>query len=189
VLAGDALQALAFGILATAQPRAPGSTAQLVAELAAAAGSTGVVGGQVLDITLEPIALDRGTADWIHRHKTGKLFRAAARMGGIAAGATANELAELGEVGDRIGVAFQILDDIHDAAKGRRRAGRPSTGRPDPANPRAPEFSCLSVYSVDEAWRRAESLAREARAAIGRFKGRSAPLTAVTALILKGLTP
>jgi geranylgeranyl diphosphate synthase type II len=128
ILAGDALQALAFGLLADPQ-RAPTlrPEARLAAvyELAIASGSGGLVGGQVLDLRTPPppaaIAPDGperasalATLDGIHARKTGALIRAAVRIGALLGGATAAQLAALSRYGEGIGLAFQIADDLLD---------------------------------------------------------------------------
>jgi geranylgeranyl diphosphate synthase type II len=119
VLAGDALQALAFGCLAQAPPPAPYAPGRLVQELAEAAGSRGVIGGQVVDIALAagetPPARD--VLDYVHLHKTALLFRAALRMGAMAAGADPNDLERLTTYGTNVGLAFQLTDDLLDAAE------------------------------------------------------------------------
>ncbi len=116
VLAGDALLTQAFLVLA--DPSASGIPArrrlQIVAEIAEAAGSQGMVGGQAVDILAEGHAIDVGTLLYLHTHKTGALIRASIRAGGLAGGATGASLDALTQYGDRIGLAFQIVDDILD---------------------------------------------------------------------------
>ncbi len=108
VLSGDALHALAFEILAA---KAPSS---LVVEIARAIGSKGMIGGQVMDLESEGIQPLPQQVDYIHQHKTGFLITTAVRAGGICGGAKGQPLSALTEYGQRIGLAFQIVDDILD---------------------------------------------------------------------------
>ena len=111
ILVGDALQALAFKVLAeSAGPFA----ARTVVEMASAAGSTGMVGGQVLDFEGEGKSQDLEAIERIDRWKTGALFTACCRVGAILGGADADALASLTTYGDAIGVLYQIADDIAD---------------------------------------------------------------------------
>ena len=107
ILAGDALLTLAFEWLAEVRTPSPYPPNQLSLELARAAGSRGVVGGQVADLAAEGQAADADTVDYINRHKTAALLRASVRMGGVAAGAGARNLAALTAYGDAIGLTFQ----------------------------------------------------------------------------------
>jgi geranylgeranyl diphosphate synthase type II len=113
ILAGDALLTLAFRLLTdcAADPRA---IRDVTAELAEAAGTDGMVGGQVVDIESEGKAIAPETLEYIHRHKTAALIRASLRIGAILAGAPPPALATITEAGERLGLAFQIVDDILD---------------------------------------------------------------------------
>ncbi|MGH7505158.1 MAG: polyprenyl synthetase family protein, partial [Longimicrobiales bacterium] len=83
-------------------------------ELARAAGAGGMVGGQWLDLLAEGSTVGAGRLEAIHGRKTGALFAAAARMGGLLAGADAGTIQALGAYGDALGLAFQIADDVLD---------------------------------------------------------------------------
>jgi farnesyl diphosphate synthase len=113
ILAGDALQALAFQVLAAA-PQPPGRRVAMLAELAGAAGVAGMCGGQALDIDAPGQA--RGLADLerLHALKTGALLRAAVRLGAIAADADDAARLALDRYADALGLAFQIRDDLLD---------------------------------------------------------------------------
>ncbi|TVR46973.1 MAG: polyprenyl synthetase family protein [Puniceicoccaceae bacterium] len=114
VLAGDALLTHAFALLATHYADTPELAATCVAELAAAAGSTGLIGGQMEDIEMEERAADAAALDYIHRHKTGALITAALLIGARHGNPRPGELAALREFGDHLGLAFQIVDDLLD---------------------------------------------------------------------------
>jgi len=113
ILAGDALQTEAFLILAERTPRRA-AIPTLVREFARAAGSGGMVGGEIADIEAEGAAPELARAQFIHERKTAALFRAAAVMGGVAGGAAEPVLEALREFGGALGLAFQIVDDILD---------------------------------------------------------------------------
>jgi geranylgeranyl diphosphate synthase type II len=116
ILAGDALLTRAFEVLATgALACGPERQLRAVYELASGAGtSSGIIGGQVVDIESEGRAVDADVVDYIHRCKTGALIRASVVMGAIVAGGTDAQVAALRAYGERIGLAFQIADDILD---------------------------------------------------------------------------
>jgi farnesyl diphosphate synthase len=113
ILAGDALQALAFEVLAEAPVDATLRVAWLQS-LARAAGAHGMCGGQALDIDATGQRLAVAQLERLHELKTGALIRAAVRMGGLAGGADAGTLARLDEYASALGLAFQIRDDILD---------------------------------------------------------------------------
>jgi len=115
VLAGDALQSLAFEVLADAPLHADRRVAML-AELAAASGAAGMCGGQALDIdaTGNSDRMDFDALHRLHAMKTGALLRASVRLGAIAAGADAASRASLDRYAGALGLAFQIRDDLLD---------------------------------------------------------------------------
>lgn len=117
VLAGDALLTQAFALLAAARPRARYDAADLTAELARAAGSRGLIAGQVADIEAEGRECSEAALYFIHAAKTGMLLRAALKLGAMCAGATAGRLAVLDRFGFALGLAFQIQDDILDSTQ------------------------------------------------------------------------
>jgi len=126
ILAGDALLPLAFETIARQRRRAlgPDVTAALVEELAAATGTRGVIGGQAEDLRAEGRRVGRDTLRYIHVHKTARLFSAAVRLGGIAAGAPGSRIASLSRYGLAVGEAFQVVDDILNEAGSVRELGR-----------------------------------------------------------------
>jgi geranylgeranyl pyrophosphate synthase len=115
ILAGDALQALAFEILAADKTHDPGTHVEMLCALAAACGSHGMAGGQALDLAAVGQRLAPDELDRMHEHKTGALIRASVRLGALTAGcADATTLAALDRYGHAIGLAFQVRDDILD---------------------------------------------------------------------------
>lgn len=110
ILAGDALLTLAFEVLANV----PNIGSALALELARAAGSRGVIGGQAEDLAAEGQPPDAVRVEAIHRNKTAALLRAACVMGGLCAGADSRSLEKLAVYGENTGLAFQIIDDLLD---------------------------------------------------------------------------
>lgn len=108
VLAGDALHALAFEILATTE------NCQIVREVSQAIGTGGMLGGQVKDVEAEGQEVDLPRIEDIHRHKTAALITASVRLGALLAGAAGGHMQKLQEFGENLGLAFQIIDDVLD---------------------------------------------------------------------------
>ena len=100
------------------------ASARIVREVLAGAGAGGMIGGQLLDLEGEGRALSIGELEAVHRAKTGALITAAARIGGIAAGAPASAVDALGRYGDAIGLAFQIVDDLLDVTATTEQLGK-----------------------------------------------------------------
>ena len=127
ILAGDALLTMAFELcsrrdLLDGIP--PERQADIIRELALGAGNLGMVGGQVLDIQAENKDIDLATLQTIHRHKTGMLIRAAVRMGGLAASATAAQMDALTGYAEEVGLAFQVADDVLNVTGTREELGK-----------------------------------------------------------------
>ncbi len=161
LLAGDSLQGLAFRVLATTSaPRA--DIPAMVRELGRAA--VDVVAGQVEDLAFAGKA-DPETIDFVHKNKTGALFRASIRMGALAVGADAAALSALTEYAENTGAAFQIIDDLLDAD--------------EPREGEDAELTCLSIWTPDEA--RAHA-ARRTAAAISALAGLPGPTEPLSAL-------
>ncbi len=117
ILAGDALFALAFELLAGGF-REPRKAADAVAELAQACGWSGIIGGQTLDILNEPGSMSIEQVKRIHLLKTARLFECAARLGAICAGANEDRTRAAVAYGKYLGLAFQIADDLLDLEDG-----------------------------------------------------------------------
>lgn len=113
ILAGDALQSLAFDALASA-PLDGDRRVAMLAELARASGTSGMCGGQALDIDATGALVALAELEHLHSLKTGALLRASVRLGALAAGANTASLAALDRFADALGLAFQIRDDLLD---------------------------------------------------------------------------
>jgi geranylgeranyl diphosphate synthase, type II len=123
ILVGDALQARAFEVLAR-DVRPPALAARCCAELAQAAGATALVGGQADDLATTFGDRSHEQLESIHRRKTGALFRVALRLGAIVADASAEQLEALDRFGERLGLAFQVVDDLLDVSGSEGRVGK-----------------------------------------------------------------
>ena len=170
LLAGDALQALAFE-LAT---RTPVATVEIIRELATAAGSTGVVGGQVEDIQGERLPPDADRLRYIQQHKTGDLIICACRMGMLAAGAPPTDLAAITDYAAAIGEAFQIADDILNAT-----ATPEQLGKAVGTDAARENTTAVSVYGLAGARQRLHQLVATATAALAPLPGNTQPLAAL----------
>ena len=170
LLAGDALQALAFELAAQTPVRA----LEIVRELADAAGSVGVVGGQVEDMLGEHLPPDEERLRYIQRHKTGDLIVCACRMGVLAAGGPSAALAAATRYAAAIGEAFQIADDLLNAT-----ATAAQLGKAVGSDAAREKMTALSVYGMDGAQKRLQELTAAAREALAGFPGDSTALAAL----------
>src|SRR5208283_4585418 len=117
ILAGDGLLTMAFEALS--DPRRlkavpAGRLIAIIKEIATASGVYGMVGGQVVDMESEGKDIDFPTLEYIHMHKTGSLIRASVRVGALYAKASTKQFTALTRYGEKVGLAFQIADDILD---------------------------------------------------------------------------
>jgi geranylgeranyl pyrophosphate synthase len=163
ILAGDALQTQAFLVLAERSPGAE-TAAALTRELAVAAGTGGMVGGEIADIEAEGREPDRAVVERIHARKTAALFAASAVMGAISVGAGEEARAALRRYGTALGLAFQIVDDVldetSDAATLGKSAGKDRASR---------KMSYPAAVGQEESRRRARACADEAIEALRRL--------------------
>jgi len=159
ILAGDALLTQAFRVLASEAPRRDAARQiRVIREIATAAGSVdGMIGGQMADIENEGKQVDAATLEYIHRSKTGALIAAPVVVGGIIAGATDDQIDKLRNYGERIGLAFQIADDILDVTSTSEQLGK--TAGKDQA---ARKATYPVVHGVPASRRRARELVEEA---------------------------
>ena len=113
ILAGDALLTLAFECIADVRPAKRAVT--VLREVAKAAGTHGMIGGQVEDLEIPAKQKTLAVHDLISRYKTGALIRVSAMAGAVAAGASARQLRAIKRYGECLGLAFQVIDDILDS--------------------------------------------------------------------------
>ena len=166
LLAGDALQALAFELLTPEDGSvAPAVQAQLCAALARAAGHHGMAGGQAIDLAHVGVAMSEAALRDMHRRKTGAMLEVSVHMGALSAGADGPTLACLQRYAQAIGLAFQVVDDILDVTADSVTLGK--TAGKDQANDK-PTF--VSLLGLAGAQAQAQDLLKEALAALDAAK-------------------
>ena len=171
ILAGDALQALAFNVLAASSLPAEARVAQ-VRELAVATGAAGMCAGQSLD--MQAGAADLPSLETLHSLKTGALIRAAVRLGAFAGGADAGLRAALDAYADALGLAFQIRDDLLDVEGDDAQLGK--TAGKDVAQGKA---TYVALAGAGAARERLHALARAMEAALEPLGARAEALRAL----------
>lgn len=167
VLAADALQTLAFELLATSDLDAQ-LRCQLIQKLAVAAGAQGMVGGQVLDMQAEnhPADMDMLQVERIHLHKTGALLCWCCEAGALLAAAETVQLDACSRYGKAVGLLFQIADDILDVTASSAELGK-SAGK-DATQQKATYVSVLGLQRAREVAGEMHALAMEACMPLGR---------------------
>lgn len=181
ILAGDALQALAFEVIADAEVDAATVRAWMRL-LAKAAGHGGMVGGQVIDLAGEYRGLDQAELEALHRRKTGALIHAAVMMGGVAGHLVPDELARLGRFGADIGLAFQVHDDVLDATTATQ-----VLGKPQGSDARQGKSTYVSLLGIEQARTHAREVYQDACAHLAAFKHRADGLLAIAEHIVERL--
>ena len=180
ILAGDALQTLAFQTLAGLDCP-PAATVQIIGLVAQAVNTVdGMIGGQVLDIESEHKKPTPELVEAIHRAKTGALIRVSVVAGGVFAGATADDVARLDTFGRKAGLAFQIVDDVLDMTLDSSQLGK--TAGKDLATEKA---TWPAVYGVAQSERDAAALIEEAFAALTPYGSRADGLKSVARYLVE----
>ena len=163
MLAGDAMQALAFEVLTPDQGMAPALQARLCSLLARSAGYNDMAGGQAIDLASIGQPLDEHALRDMHHRKTGALLQASVLMGAACGNASAAQWAALAAYGDAIGLAFQVVDDILDVTQASSTLGKTAGKDLDNNKP-----TYVTVLGLDAARRHANELRDKAQAALAR---------------------
>jgi geranylgeranyl diphosphate synthase type II len=174
ILAGDGLLNRAFEVLSDPRRLKTVTAVRLIAitrEISLASGVFGMVGGQVVDMESEGKDVDLPTLEYIHTHKTGALIRASVRTGAIYAKASEKRLKALTRYGERVGLAFQIADDILDIVGSREEIGKDVGSDLKKGKKTFPSF-----YGLEESRRRAKEVSDQALAALKDFDRKADPL-------------
>jgi geranylgeranyl diphosphate synthase type II len=180
ILAGDALLTLAFEVLAR-DVRPPAVAAACCADLAAAAGAEGMVGGQTADFEAEGTGVAGiEQLQAIHLRKTGRLLRSALTMGGRIAGAPPEALAALAQYGENIGLAFQITDDLLDIVGEQEKMGKGVR-----KDAKLGKLTYPFLLGMQESRKRARLLIAEACRALAVFGEASQRLEALAHFVLE----
>ena len=180
ILAGDALQTLAFSIL-TEAPMADVAAEDrlaMVATLANASGVAGMCGGQALDLAAENVQVSLEGLEQIHRHKTGALICAAVKMGALSAGQRGRDALPLLErYAQCVGLAFQVQDDILDVV-----GDTATLGKRQGADQQLGKSTYPALLGLEQARTKARDLIDDARQALSLLSAQSLDTTALEAL-------
>jgi farnesyl diphosphate synthase len=181
LLAGDALQPLAFQILAEhTVADDPGAQMEMLRILAAASGSRGMAGGQAIDLASVGKTLSLAELEFMHIHKTGALIRAATVLGArCGRGLDAPGLERLERYAKTVGLAFQVVDDVLDCAASTATLGKTAGKDAAQAKP-----TYVSILGLARARALAEELRAEAHAALSSFDAKAARLRALADFIV-----
>ncbi len=181
LLAGDALLALAFQLIAENAACAPLDrvlpTLRLIAK---ASGTWGMVGGQVVDMESQGQEVAPETLHYIHAHKTGALLTASVVAGGTLAGASQSQIIALEAYGKHVGLAFQIADDILDVI-----GDQAVIGKPVGSDEERDKATYPKLYGLDESRRRAHAEVDAAIEALAHFDEKAEPLRAIARYIVE----
>jgi geranylgeranyl pyrophosphate synthase len=157
----------------------PAAAGNIVRELMRAAGAGGMIGGQLLDLEAEGVALSLDEMERVHRAKTGALITTAARVGALGAYADDRQLAALGRYGAAVGLAFQIMDDVLDVTATTDELGK-TAGR-DAALQKS---TYPALLGTDGARQRATALVDDATSALREAQLLTSPLEAIARYVV-----
>lgn len=180
ILAGDALQALAFELLCAASEFPAEMKVTLLGQLAHAAGGRGMVLGQALDLAAVNHQLTLEQLETMHRHKTGALIRASVAMGATACGATPAQLLALDSYSAAVGLAFQVQDDILDVT-----ADTATLGKQQGADIARNKPTYVSLLGLPAARQKALDLHQQALQALSGFDEKARLLRLLSAYIVE----
>ena len=165
VLAGDALLTIAFEIVSNAKPALRYDISILLREIAVAAGSRKLIAGQVADLEAEGKRVKRDQLRFIHENKTAAMLKSSMRLGAMSANADARKLSAITQFGERLGLAFQVIDDILDVTQTSEILGK-SAGK-DVA---AKKATYPAVIGLEKSRGEARRLTRQAHDALSVFQ-------------------
>ncbi len=178
ILAGDALLTDAFHMISQSGAK-PKILVNIISELSRASGPEGMVGGQSVDIILEGRKADKKDLYYIHTHKTGALIRASVRIGALLAETTPARLNALTNYGEKIGLAFQVIDDILDVTGTKEELGK-SAG----ADGARGKNTYPSIFGLDKSQSIADGLIHDSLESIKRLNHNAEPLAELAKYIL-----
>ena len=164
ILAGDALLAYAFQVIAETEAVPAQRVLEVVRRLGLAASATGLVGGQVVDIESEGKQISLETLQYIHEHKTGALLEISVVSGALLGGASSAQVEHLSSYAHKVGLAFQIIDDVLDITATDEQLGK--TAGKDLAQAKA---TYPSFWGIEASKAKAQQLIAEAKATLKPF--------------------
>jgi geranylgeranyl diphosphate synthase type II len=174
---------MAFEVLAAEAERAGGDPARgirIIREIAGAAGYKGMIEGQMRDLAAEGVMLDVASLEEMHSLKTGALIRASVAVGAISGGADADRIQALLRYAERIGLAFQVTDDILNVEGDPKVMGKAAGTDRDRQKSTYP-----ALLGLEDSRRFSHRLIQEALAALAGFDEKSDPLRAIAKYILE----
>jgi len=181
ILAGDALLTLAFEIMSEPGTASEERRLRVIHDLSHAIGTrAGMVGGQVVDLETAGQATSAETLQYIHSAKTGSFLRAAVRAGALDAGASAEDLSRISTYGEKIGLAFQIADDLLDVTSTREELGK-SVGKDDQQH----KATYPAIYGIEESRRIAAELIGEACQVLESYGSRARRLQEIARFLIE----
>ena len=182
VLAGDALQTEAFSILSETEKSrfSPEIKIKVIRLISAACGSRGIIGGQTVDLESEGKKISLELLDYIHTHKTAALITASVLTGAVLANADKDQLTDLNNYGEAIGLAFQITDDILDITSSTEQMGK-TVGK----DQRMKKATYPSLLGLDEASRLQQEFYKKSIDSISSFDENAKPLREIAKLIIE----
>jgi len=179
ILTGDALLTLAFEILSKRIDK-PAVAVRLISLLAESAGPAGMIAGQMADLKAEQTGGDERLLEYIHTNKTAKMFRCAAGMGAVCGGAAEQQYDRLCEYGLKIGLGFQVADDILDVCASSEQLGK-TAGK----DVRAGKATYPAIVGLEKSRESAKKLAGEAVALLEPFGSRAETLRQLAVALLE----
>lgn len=180
ILAGDALQTLAFELLANESDGSADLRLSLIRELSSASGANGMVGGQAIDLAVVNQSISYEELVNMHALKTGALIDAATHMGCLCAGGNSTQAKALRHYAQAIGLAFQVQDDILDIE-----GSSAQTGKPQGTDIAANKPTYPAIMGLADAKAKAQSLCDEALAALADFGANADPLRSLATYIIQ----
>jgi geranylgeranyl diphosphate synthase, type II len=178
ILTGDALLTMAFELLAT-KISEPSKAVEMIKTLAEAAGPVGMVAGQMADILAENTEPYAPAIEYIHINKTAKMFCASALLGAIAGGASGEQKELLGRFGLKLGLGFQIADDILDVSSTSSELGK-TAGK----DAKQGKLTYPAVFGLEQSRKKAQELANEAAEILEPFGERAIVLKELVLALL-----
>lgn len=179
ILAGDGLQSLAFEIIAGDNQLSEHCRLSLIQNISKAVGPAGMVAGQVLDMAGEKSAIDAEQLVEMHNRKTGDLIAASVMAGATIAGANEAAQDHLSQFGYRLGLAFQVRDDLLDVL-----SDTETLGKPQGSDQRQDKSTFTSIFGIDGAKDRLKELHHGALEALTPFGSSAEPLKALTQFVV-----
>lgn len=180
LLAGDALLASAFELISSAEELSEDIRMQMIQELATETGPNGLIAGQMMDILCEGKDIDKDELKFIHENKTGKLIRLAVRFGCYTAEAPQEDVARLEEFGEKLGLAFQIVDDILDIEGSSSKMGK-TVGK----DSKVKKATYPAVYGLEKARDTARKLAKDCAKILDHYGEKAEMLQQLTEFVIQ----